>query len=146
MLAAQQCIAAIMALVSGNTDAGTNVHASRAWPLSEFPAWKVYAVSEDISALTVHYPQLRHHRLTVAMEGLAQATTDIDTPLHALRAQAITALFDTADHAGLGFAVVMNERSAAIEVLERTELITGATTVQLDIEFKTFANTPEVFA
>lgn len=95
MLAAQQVIDAVAARLNGLPLAGARVFTSRTWPLTEkdLPAWRLFAVDEDIEPQTIHEPSVQMHRLQIELRGHARATDDLDDRLNDLASEALGALF-----------------------------------------------------
>ncbi|MEO8153565.1 MAG: hypothetical protein ABI605_10885 [Rhizobacter sp.] len=150
-LAAAQVVDAVAARIKGVgvTDSGERVYTSRAWPLKDLPAWRVVAEEEDIEALTMHTPALLQHVLRVAVQGNAEAVSDLDDNLNGLASQALSAIFSLTPPAdalaALGgkvksFVPVAIARDFAGEGQARL----GQVKVTLQATFQTMSNAPDV--
>lgn len=149
MLAAAQIIAAIAARLTGLPTAGDDVFTSRAWPLAEkdLPAWRVVAHDEDVEPITVHGPALEQHTLQVELHGFVQAVSAIDDALHALAAEALTAIFSTTPPADL-YTDIKPKLQVTLRRIERTltkegEAAVGLVLLTLRVVFRVKANAPE---
>lgn len=146
MIAAQQVVEAVKAVLTGATDAGTRVYSDRLWPLDEdkLPAWRVFVEDEEITAATIHWPQLRDHALTLVVQGSVQAVSGADAALQALRAQGCTALLAAAGPVVLGLPVsILEERSATLSMSEGHDRQLAQIDMRMRICFQTYANAPE---
>jgi hypothetical protein len=146
MLVAQQIINAIVARLSGNTDAGTRVYTDRLWPLTEglLPAWRVFDLSEEVAPGTVHWPVVQEHEMTVALQACAEAVSGIDAQLNTLRLQALQCLFDTQGHATLALDVQMEQRGTGpMQPIEAADRQVAQRTLQLSVRYRTRADQPE---
>lgn len=150
MLCADQVIAALKArLVAAATPAGANVFSERDYALPETTqfAWIVHPLDETLDVLTVHWPQLREHRLVVGLKGCVNVTGESSAALSAMRLAAEQALFDTEAHAtldALGVPIVL--KRVVSEPGERLDTRKAELLMQIEAAFKTLANAPETFA
>jgi len=149
MLAAGQVIDAMAARISGLALAGSRVYTSRTWPLSEaeLPAWRVQAADEDVEPVTVHPDPLQEHALQVELRGHARATADLDDALHALAAQALTAVFDSTPPAD-ALNTIASKLQVTLRRIERAvvteaEAAIGLVVLTLRVNFRTRASAPE---
>lgn len=149
-LAAAQVIDAIAARLTGLALAGDRVYTSRAWPLAEdsLPAWRVIAADEDVEPITIHGPALEQHTLQVELHGFARTVSDLDDALHALAAQALTAIFSVSPPADL-LTDIKPKLQITLRRIERTltkegEAALGLVLLTLRVIFRVKANTPEI--
>jgi hypothetical protein len=143
----QQIVEAISARLSGNTGAGTRVYSDRLWPLTEekLPAWRIFALEEQVKVETIHWPVLQEHELMVGLQACAQAVSGIDATLNTLRLQALQCLFDTQGHSTLSLDVQMELRGTGpMQPIETADRQIAQRTVQLSVRYRTHANQPEV--
>lgn len=150
-LAAAQVIDAIASRITGLALAGSRVYTSRAWPLAEadLPAWRVVAADEDVTPMTVHGPALQQHQLQVELRGHARAVADLDAALHALAAQALAAVFDTAPQVpadaldGIASKLQIGLRRIERSLAAEGEAVLGLVVITLQVIFRTRSNAPE---
>lgn len=149
-LASAQVVDAVAARISGLALAGTRVYTSRVHPLvnsaATLPAWKVLAADEDVEPTTVHAPALLKHHLQIELQGYARAVDNLDDALHALAAQALTALFNTPgapDALSAMTTVVLSLRRIERAMAAEGEAVLGLITVTLRAVFHTRSNAPE---
>jgi hypothetical protein len=88
-LATQTVADAIVARLSGATDAADRVYSDHPWPFaeSELPAWRVEVQGAMLSGDTNEY------RPRIVVSGVVRATDAVDAELNALVADALPALF-----------------------------------------------------
>lgn len=144
-LASAQVIDAVVTRLTGATDAGSRVYASRLHPLSvgELPAWRVVADDEEIEPETVHYPAIQAHRLTVRCDGYVQALANMDDAMHDMAEDALAALYGTQSNTALGLSIQANHvRRIAREVVNEGAADLGRVTLELLIQYRTAANSP----
>lgn len=148
-LASAQIVDALAARITGLPLAGTSVYTSRTWPLAEahLPAWKVVAVDEVISPLTVHADPLQAHELQVELRGHVAAVDNLDDDMHALASEALTAIFDTTPPAD-ALTAIDSKLQLSQRRIERAMQSEGQATLGLIVltlrgEFRTRASTPE---
>lgn len=149
MLAAGQVIDAMATRLTGLALAGSRVYTSRTWPLSEeeLPAWRVQAGDEDIEPVTVHPDALQQHALQVELRGHARAVASLDDSLHALAAEALTAVFDTTPPAD-ALNTIASKLQVTLRRIERAvategEAAIGLVILTLRVIFRTRASAPE---
>jgi hypothetical protein len=149
MLAAQQVVDAIASRITGLALTGARAYTSRMWPLSEadLPAWRVFAVDEDIEPTTVHSPFVQTHALQIELRGAARAVADLDDTLNALASQALTALFNPPGVAD-ALSVLLQRVALTTRRIERAmategEAAVGLATLTLRAEFRTLSNAPD---
>lgn len=129
--------------------AATQVHTSRAWPLSEaeLPAWKVVAAEEEVEPLTVHAPQLQDHSLSMQLQGYARAVNALDEQLHQLASQALAAVFGTPaapdSLSALGGRVQLSLRRIERALQAEGDAAHGLVQLTLRAQFRTAANAPD---
>lgn len=84
-----QIRAAAVTALSGATDAGTRVYATRRTPLQseQIPAVLVYALAEDAGVETMSAPRFLSRELDLVIEGVAQDTEGLDETLDGLATQ-----------------------------------------------------------
>ena len=148
-LASAQLVDAIATRITGLPLAGADVFTSRAWPLAEshLPAWKVVAVDEVIEPMTVHADPLLKHELQVELRGHVSAVEDLDDDMHALAAEALTAIFDTTPPAD-ALATVDSKLQLSLRRIERAmqtegQANVGLVVITLRAEFRTRQSAPE---
>jgi len=150
MLCSQQIIESIKARLISGTDAGTRVYADRLWPLDEgkLPAIRIYELEEKVESTTVHWPVLEAHTLQVAIELCANTLTGIDATLSGLKLQVLKRLFDTQDHASLGFTNVelTHVATGPMQPIESATSQIAQRTLQVNASFSAFAHEPETFS
>jgi hypothetical protein len=151
MLVAGQIVHALATRLTGLT-LGAGVFTSRAWPLAEdqLPAWRVIAVDESIEPATVHRDPLQSHALQVELRGHVKATDELDDGLHALTAEALTAVFDPMPPLD-ALAVLDGKTQLSLRRMERQmategEAAIGLVVITLRAEFRTRASAPEQLA
>lgn len=142
-LAAARVVDSVATLVaSANVGA---VHTSRTWPLheSDLPAWRVIAVDEDVDTIGANWPAQEQHDLTVAAQGHARATSDLDDALHALAEAALAKLFESASTTRLApLNCAMRLGGIRRELVEEGEATLGRITLFLLVRFLTLNNAP----
>lgn len=150
MLAAQQVINAIATRITGLSLAGSHVDTKRLWPWAEaqLPAWRVVGPDEDVEPLTMHPDPLQAHTLQVELEGTAADATDLVGDLHALEAEALTALFDTTPPADALATIVPSKVQLSLRRMQRGggsegQAKVGRTVITLRAQFRTRASAPE---
>jgi hypothetical protein len=148
-LASAQVVDALATRITGLALAGANVFTSRAWPLAEgdLPAWKVVAADEDVEPMTVHPDALQKHTLQVELRGHAKAVDNIDDALHALAAQALTAIFDLTPPAD-ALNTIASKLQVTLRRIERDmqqqgQALLGLVVITLRVDFRTRASAPE---
>ena len=149
MLAAAQIVDAIAARITGLALTGARAYTSRMWPLSEadLPAWRVFAVDEDVEPATVHQPFINNHALQVELRGVARAVASLDDTLNALASQAITALFSApvvpdALSALIG-RIALTVRRIQRDMATEGQAAVGLLTLTLRVEFRTLSTDPD---
>lgn len=149
MLCKQQIIAAIKALLLNGTAADNRVYADRLWPLDDgkLPAIRLYELQDEITPQTVHWPVLEQHELSIGIELCAIAATGIDAELAAIELEVLGRLFDTQQHATLGFTNVdlTNAGTGPMRPIETATSQLAQRTVQVKARFSAFAHQPETF-
>lgn len=151
MLCSQQVVEGLKArYVAAGTAAGARVYSDRLYPLTDdkVPALRLYALQEEITPETVHFPVLQKHDLTIGVEHCAQAVSGIDATIAGLQLQTKQAVFDTLPHATLGIAgLLLTEMgSGPLQAVEGADVQIAQRTTQLSATYRTFANAPEAFA
>jgi len=151
MLAAGQIVHALATRITGLT-LGAGVFTARAWPLAEdqLPAWRVIAVDEDVEPQTVHADPFQLHALQVELRGHVKATAALDDSLHALSAEALTAVFDPTPPVD-ALAAIASKLQVTLRRIERAmategEAAIGLVVITLRATFRTRASAPEAFA
>lgn len=142
-LAAAQAIDRVAALVS-SANVGP-VYTSRMWPLkdSELPAWRVVAADEEVETSGMQWPAQEVHSLTVAAQGHARATADLDDSMHALAEAALAKLFETPNSARLSpLNCSMSLTGIRRDVVPEGEASLGRITLLLLVRFVAFNNAP----
>jgi hypothetical protein len=93
-LATQTVADAIVARLSGATDAADRVYSDHPWPFaeSELPAWRV-EVFEEPSQGAMLSGDTNEYRPRIVVSGVVRATDAVDAELNALVADALPALF-----------------------------------------------------
>lgn len=150
-LAAAQVVDALAARLSGLPLAGTRVYTSRTWPLTEkdLPAWRLFAVDEDIEPQTIHEPTPQRHALQVELHGHARAVEDLDDRLNDLASQALTAVFASPPPADdLALLQVQHRVALSARRIERGmqsegEASMGLVNITLRAEFMSMSNAPD---
>lgn len=90
-LAAAQVVDALAARLVPLAASAGRVYSSRAWPLTDLPAWRVTAEDEQVQQATLE--PWNQHELSINASGFARAVADLDDALHALAAGALALLF-----------------------------------------------------
>ena len=151
MLAAGQIVHALATRISG-LSSGAAVFTARAWPIADdqLPAWRVIAVDEDIEPQTVHADPFQMHALQVELRGHVKATAALDDSMHALSAEALTAVFDTTPPVD-ALAAIAEKLQITLRRIERAmategEAAIGLVVITLRATFRTRASAPESFA
>jgi len=77
---------AVVALLTGNTEAGNRVFSSRVHPLDDakLPALLVFTPSDDVEKPSMQRPRTQHRNLQLVIEGYVKARGDIDAEADAL--------------------------------------------------------------
>ena len=77
---------AVVALLNGNTEAGTRVFSSRVHPLDDakLPALLVYTPQENMGERSMQRPRTQQRQLQLAVEGYVKARGDIDAEADSL--------------------------------------------------------------
>jgi hypothetical protein len=148
-LASAQIVDAIATRISGLPLAGADVYTSRAWPLAaaNLPAWKVVAVDEVVEPMTVHTDPVQKHELQVELRGHVAAVEDLDDDMHALAAEALTALFDTTPPAD-ALTGIDGKLQRSLRRIERAmqpegQAHLGLVVITLRVDFRTRASAPQ---
>lgn len=151
MLAAGQIVHALATRITGLT-LGAGVYTARAWPLApdQLPAWRVVAADEDIEPQTVHRDPFQQHALQVELRGEVRATDGLDDELHALSAEALTAVFDPTPPVD-ALAALVGKLQLTLRRIERAmategEAAVGLVVITLRATFRTRASAPEQLA
>lgn len=151
MLAAGQVVHALATRITGLA-LGAGVYTARAWPLAvdQLPAWRVVAVDEDIEPQTVHPDPFQAHALQVELRGHLRATEALDDDMHALSAEALTAVFDQSPPVD-ALAAIASRLQLTLRRIERAmstegEAAIGLVVITLRATFRTRASAPESFA
>lgn len=142
-LAAAQAIDRVAALI-GSANVGP-VYTSRTWPLqdSELPAWRVVAADEDVETTGMQFPAQEIHSLTVAAQGYARATAELDDSMHMLAEAALAKLFETSSSTRLSpLNCAMSLTGIRRDVVAEGEASLGRITLLLLVRFLTFSNAP----
>lgn len=149
MLAAQQLVDAIATRITGLALTGSRAYTSRMWPFDEadLPAWRVFAVDEDIEPATVHSPYINSHALQVELRGVARAVDNLDDLLNALASQALGALF-VEPGVPDALSALMGKTALSARRIERGmstegQAVVGQLTLTLRVEFRTLSNDPD---
>ena len=153
-LAGAQVLDAIKQRMLGLSLTGTRVYTDRAHPLDEksvLPAWKVVSPDEDIETVTVHPAPVQQHRMQVELQGYVSAISDVDDAMHALAAQALTALFNPplvpdALSAIAGTKVKLSQRRIERAMSGEGQAKLGLIQITLRAEYRTKQNAPEALA
>lgn len=76
----KQIRAAAATAITGLVTTGARVYANRLHPMEDtsLPGLRVSTDTDDVQPLTVHTPHVQQHRLTLAIECCARATTGLD--------------------------------------------------------------------
>jgi hypothetical protein len=146
MLAAQQVVAAIAALLATVSGMASSVHTEHPWPFdtSELPAWRVFDDVEEITETGLNFPARQQHELTVKCEGYCVDATTVRADLNAMAAAALTKLFASRASTSLG----LNNSAMVLSRIER-DIVTegqatcGRITLSLRVRFFTYSNAPE---
>lgn len=149
MLAAEQLVEAITTRATGLALTGARAFSSRMWPLAEnqLPAWRVFAVDEDIVPETVHEPFVQSHALQIEVQGTAVALADLDNALNALASQVLTAIFNPPGVPD-ALSALLPKVALTLRRIERKPSTEGQATVgqvviTLRAEFRTLSNAPD---
>jgi hypothetical protein len=149
MLCSQQIIEAIKTRLLNGTAADARVYADRLWPLDEgkLPAIRLYELRERIGAKTIHFPVLEEHDLDIGIELCANSASGIDAVLSALKLEVLQLLFDTQQHATLGFTNVRLAHlgTGPMQPIETATSQIAQRTLQVSAHFCAFAHQPETF-
>lgn len=144
-LAAAKVIDAVAALISSASGMAGHVFTSRTWPLAEsqLPAWRVVAADEDVDTIGANWPAQEQHDLTIAAQGYARATADLDDALHTLAENALGVLFATVASTRLSpLNCAMSLRGIQRDLVTEGEASLGRITLLLRVRFLTFNNAP----
>ena len=77
---------AVLALLNGNTTAGSNVFEARVYPLNDpkLPALLVYTKQETVGEQSMSYPRTQHRELLLTIEAYVKARGNVDADTDAL--------------------------------------------------------------
>lgn len=122
---------AVATAVTGLTTTATRVFQSRAYPVrpAELPCLLVYVDSESAEDATIHGDTLLR-RLQVRIEGLAQASADLDDTLDLIAKEVETALASAVSIAST--TTDLGYTGAEIEIRDDLEKPTGSIVLSFD--------------
>lgn len=149
-LAAAQIVDAVAALVRAAPVGAATPYASstftdRAWAFNEaeLPAWRVLADDEEIELVTMHYPAIEQHTLTVMLEGRVRAVSLLDDAMNDAAAAVLAAIFASASTATLGgLAKAMRAAGISRRLEAEGQAAIGAIDIRLEVVFCTASNAP----
>ena len=104
-------------------------------------------MKEEVTPITVHWPQLEQHVLEVAIELCGSSVSGIDATLAALKLQVLQRLFDTLAHATLGFTNVELQHvgTGPMQPIETATSQLAQRTLTVSARFSAYAQSPETF-
>lgn len=91
----QQVRDQVASTISGLGLTGTRVYKNRLYPLerTELPCLLVMTDAEEIEQLTANRPAVLQRMITVRIQGVAKANTDLDNTLDTISQQVETAIY-----------------------------------------------------
>lgn len=136
----QQIREAAASAITGLTTTGTRVYQSRVRPLSDasLPCLMVTTNDETVEVLTVHGPAQLDRRLTLTVDAIAKATSNLDDTLDTMIAEVETVLGNTT-LSGKVKSLVLQSVGISIEQGEKPA---GRASMQFEANYMTVANAP----
>lgn len=149
MLASQQVIERIQALLIAAGIAADRVYTDRNFPAATFPSLKVVHAGEDLAADAdgddITWPERRLHELQVDVLCLVQADIALDDAMADSARQVLLALGGTVAAATLQPLVGCSSKSLSIRYQPNPsgQAAHGIATVRFEVSFRTYSNDPE---
>jgi hypothetical protein len=147
MLAAEQVVQAVAALLATVSGMGSSVYTDHPWPLAEaeLPAWRVFDEYEAIDPHGLNFPARNHHELTVKCQGIRRDVETIRADLNAMAAAALTVLFASKASTALSpLNCAMTCTAIERQLTTEGEAAVGRVDLSLRVRFTTYSNAPEV--
>jgi len=141
----QQIRDAVVTLVTGLTTTGTNVFASRVWPIqpASLPGLLVYLERDDVEYVTMGLGNRRQARTAeIIIEALVQGTSNIDNTLDTIGKEVETAL--AADPVLSGLAKEIRLDSAEFTFEGQGEKPLASNRMTFSVDYQTAENDPTV--
>ena len=151
MLASQQVLERIQALLLAAGVAADRVYTDRAYPVAAYPSLKVVHAGEDLAADPdgddITWPERRLHDLQVDVLCLVQADTGLDAAMAACALQVLQALGSTVAAATLQPLPGCTCKAVSIRYQPNPngQAAHGMATVRFEVGFRTLSNDLETF-
>ncbi len=133
-------------LVTGLTTTGTNVFVSRVYPVdaANLPCLLVYTISETVEPENMGSPRTYGRDLKLAVEGIAQANSNLDDTLDLIGSEVETAL-------GADLTITATAKSITLEgveigLSEVGEKPAGSIRMTFGVYYRTAENAPDILA
>lgn len=148
MLAAEQIVLAVAALLAGVPAFAGKVYTDHPWPFSaeELPAWRVGEGDEEVIQHGANFPARNQHELTVRCEGYVAAADNLRQALNNdMAAPALAALFASKQSSSLSIGnTAMVLQRIERDTVQEGQAACGRITLYLRVRFHTSSNAPEV--
>ena len=142
----QQIRERVGTVLTGLTTTGSNVYQSRVYPLStsNLPGLLIYTLSETSEPDTMGVQQGVERLLTLAVEGYAKATANLDDTLDTICKEVETAIAGDTKLNNLARNAFLT--STEIQLNGDGEQPIGVATMTFEVNYRTINNAPDVAA
>lgn len=142
----QQIRERVGTVLTGLTTTGSNVYQSRVYPLStsNLPGLLIYTLSETSEPDTMGVQQGVERLLTLAVEGYAKATGNLDDTLDTICKEVETAIAGDTKLNNLARNAFLT--STEIQLNGDGEQPIGVATMTFEVNYRTINNAPDVAA
>ena len=129
--------------LTGLTTTGSNVYASRVYPLSgaKLPALLIYTQSESVSEVSFSQRKVQERMLEVVVEGYVRAVSNFDDTIDLIAKEVEVAVLDSTDLGGLA----INTELSSVDSDYSGEAEQPVATIRMtfDVQYRTETGQPE---